>query len=83
MAPIVRRKGPRAVVLGAGRLGAGDHRTPADAAGPIPTAPPDRAASDFGTDVVFYLAHPEDETLYTIGTILPFIAALVIPRCWA
>jgi hypothetical protein len=21
--------------------------------------------------------------LYTIGTILPFIAALVIPRCWA
>jgi LmbE family N-acetylglucosaminyl deacetylase len=32
---------------------------------PVPTA---RAAGTFDTDVVFYLAHPEDETLYTPGT---------------
>jgi LmbE family N-acetylglucosaminyl deacetylase len=41
---------------------------PVPQAGPIPTAPGTRADTDFENDVVFYLAHPEDETLFTAGT---------------
>lgn len=48
---------------------------PADAAGPIPTSAANRPDTDFGTDVVFYLAHPEDETLYTIGTMAALVRA--------
>jgi LmbE family N-acetylglucosaminyl deacetylase len=46
-----------------------------DAAGPIPTAPAKRADSDFEYDVVFYLAHPEDETLFTPGTMEALVRA--------
>jgi LmbE family N-acetylglucosaminyl deacetylase len=49
--------------------------SPVTAAGPIPTAPQKRAESDFGTDVVFYLAHPEDETLFTPGTMAALVRA--------
>ena len=41
---------------------------PIEQAGPIPTAPPKRTDADFEYDVVFYLAHPEDETLFTPAT---------------
>jgi LmbE family N-acetylglucosaminyl deacetylase len=43
---------------------------------PVPAPPPQsRADTDFGHDVVFYLAHPEDETLFTPGTMEALVRA--------
>src|SRR4051812_22407417 len=48
---------------------------PSPIAGPVPTAPGKRPDNAFGHDVVFYLAHPEDETLFTPGTMAELVAA--------
>ncbi|HVH43916.1 MAG TPA: PIG-L family deacetylase [Labilithrix sp.] len=48
---------------------------PSPVAGPVPTAPGKRPDNAFGYDVVFYFAHPEDETLFTPGTMDEFVAA--------
>ncbi len=42
------------------------------AAGPIPTAPK-RSDADFGVDVLFVYAHPEDETLFAPGTMATLV----------
>ncbi|HEY8080405.1 MAG TPA: PIG-L family deacetylase, partial [Labilithrix sp.] len=42
------------------------------AAGPIPNAPK-RADADFGVDVLFVYAHPEDETLFSPGTMATLV----------
>jgi LmbE family N-acetylglucosaminyl deacetylase len=66
--PTVRLSHPPKDVFG--RLAAAVAESPClpPAGVPVPTAAAVRAESEGNYDVVFYLAHPEDETLFTPGT---------------
>jgi LmbE family N-acetylglucosaminyl deacetylase len=48
---------------------------PTSSVAPVPRGAASRPASDFGEDVVFFLAHPEDETLFTPGTMAALVQA--------